>query len=216
MLTDNLEQLAEVFGTTLCCRTALCQNRTALDDLPLCQALVRLLAAGQPLSYATLAAATGLSEAEIQAAIRRNVNVEYDQAGRIIGAGLTLRPTPHRFQVDDRMLYTWCALDALMYPSVLGREVRVESPCAATGVAVRATLTPDSVMAVSPADAVVSLVIPAAGQEVRQAFCNDVHFFSSAQAARVWLARHSGAVVLPVAAAYELGRLLAARRCCPP
>jgi hypothetical protein len=40
-------------------------------------------------------------------------DTEYDAHGRVVfGSGLTLRPNPHRFEVDGRTLYTWCALDA--------------------------------------------------------------------------------------------------------
>ena len=51
-----------------------------------------------------------------------------------LGWELTLRPTPHGFNVDGKQLYTWCALDTLFFPAVIGRPARVESPCAATAL----------------------------------------------------------------------------------
>ncbi len=67
-------------------------------------------------------------------------------------------------------------------------------------------VAPDGVTSVAPATAVVSLVTPDDRCAVRSTFCNQVHFFSSPQAALPWLAEHPGASVVPVAAAYRLGR----------
>jgi alkylmercury lyase len=140
------------------------------------------------------------------------MDLDYDEAGRVMGAGLTLRTTPHRFEIAGRRLYTWCALDALMYPGLLAETVRVESPCRASGQPVRVVVTPGGVSAVDPADAVVSLVVPQPGQPPRRAFCGEVHFFASARAAQAWLVERPQAQVVPVAIAYELGKLLIARR----
>jgi alkylmercury lyase len=60
-------------------------------------------------------------------------DLETDEQGRIVGSGLTLRPTPHRFALDGRQLYTWCALDTLIFPVVLGQGATVESPCHGAG-----------------------------------------------------------------------------------
>lgn len=56
-------------------------------------------------------------------------DLETDVQGHIVGSGLTLRPTPHRFTIDGRQLYTWCALDTLIFPAVLGQVATVEAPC---------------------------------------------------------------------------------------
>jgi alkylmercury lyase len=140
------------------------------------------------------------------------MDLDYDEAGRVIGAGLTLRPTPHRFEIGGRQLFTWCALDALMYPGLLAETVRMESPCRVSGQPVRVTVTPSGVAAVDPSDAVVSLVLPQPGQPPRQAFCGEVHFFASVEIAQSWLAERPQAQVVPVATAYALGNLLIAQR----
>ena len=52
-----------------------------------------------------------------------------DKQGRIIGfGGLAVREMPHRFKVDGRTLYTWCAWDSLFIPGILDLEAEVESP----------------------------------------------------------------------------------------
>jgi alkylmercury lyase len=54
-------------------------------------------------------------------------------------------------------------------------------------------------------------VTPGRAVSIRAAFCNQVHFFSSADAAAPWLAEHPEATVLPVADAFALARPLAAQ-----
>ena len=56
-----------------------------------------------------------------------------------------------------------------------------------------------------PATAVVSLVSPEAMHSIRSSFCNQVHYFDSAEAAKPWLDAHPGGEILPVAEAYQLG-----------
>ncbi|UQA91153.1 organomercurial lyase MerB [Streptomyces halobius] len=170
--------------------------------------LLQLIARGEPVTAQQLAQATGRTTDQVREALAANPDTEYDRHGRITGSGLTLNPTPHRFEVDGIQLYTWCALDTLVFPVVLGRIARVTSPCHATGRPVRLTVAPDRLTSVEPATAVVSLVTPDAPASIRTAFCNQVHFFATPDAASGWLEEHPGATVLPVADAYELGRPL--------
>ncbi len=170
--------------------------------------LIHLLAEGQPVSPEHVASVLGLAREETLELLRQRPSLEWDEAGNIVGAGLTLRPTPHRFQLKDRTMYTWCALDSLMFPGLVGQTVEVESPCASTGRPVRVTVTPEGVKQVEPLGAVVSLVAPEASPDVRRVFCDYVNFFYSAEVATGWLAEHPGATMLPVAEAYQLGRRL--------
>lgn len=170
--------------------------------------LLQLLVTGEPVTTGQLAAATGLSDDQIRQALAAIPDTEYDGDGRIVGNGLTLNPTGHRYETGGRSLYTWCALDTLIFPAVLGRPARVTSRCHATGAPVRLTVEPDRVTGVEPATAVVSIVTPDAPASVRASFCNQVHFFATAEAAEAWLDAHPGATVLPVADAFALGRPL--------
>jgi alkylmercury lyase len=171
--------------------------------------LIPLLAEGQRVSPERIAAALKRLPEEITRTLRRLPNVELDEHGNVIGAGLTLRPTPHRFILRGLTMFTWCALDALIFPALLGQTVQVESQCKSTGIPVRLNITPSGVAHVEPPDAVVSLVIPDAGaKDVRCSFCNYVNFFSSREAASQWLAEHPSATTLPVREAYQLGQKL--------
>jgi alkylmercury lyase len=85
------------------------------------------LARGEPVEAARIAARAG-TPAPAVLDLLRGSPAEWDDDGRLVGFGLTLRATRHRFEVDGRVLYTWCAPDALAFPAVLGIEADVESP----------------------------------------------------------------------------------------
>ncbi|WP_151482142.1 organomercurial lyase MerB [Streptomyces albicerus] len=197
MDTDTQEMAARFTETV---------NRAPGVKLWLLRPLLTLLATGEPVTPDQLAAQAGRPVNAIREALADMPDTEYDTVGRIIGNGLTHNPTPHRYQTGDRTLYAWCAMDTLVFPATIGHTAQVTSPCRATGEPVHLTVAPDGPTDVEPAGAVVSVVAPDAPTSVRAAFCNQVHFFASADAAKDWLAEHPDAQVLPVADAYEVGR----------
>ncbi|WP_280382602.1 organomercurial lyase MerB [Nocardia wallacei] len=174
---------------------------------------MRLLAHGEPIAVDQLATAAGVEVADIESAPAA-ADIEYDDKHRIRGWGLTLNPTPHRFTVDNHLLYTWCAADTLLFPAILGRPARIESPCPATGTTIRLTVDPAvGVNGLDPATAVVSLPGPDELDmaQVRATTCNPGRYFASAQAGADWQAQHPTGVLLPVAAAYNQLRALSDR-----
>jgi alkylmercury lyase len=185
------------------------QAGSARTTPSLYRALLRLLSHGEPVSIPELAAAAGQACDVVQRAVAGWNDTEYDQQGRIIGWALTLRPTPHQFNIDGKRLYTWCALDTLFLPAVVGRLAHVESPCAATGVPIRLIVDPATgVSALEPSTAVVSLVTPEQMNSVRTAFCNPGRFFATPAAARDWQRLHPGMEVLSVVDAHRASRPL--------
>ena len=171
--------------------------------------LILLLAAGRPITVEHLASALDRPYDELLHALRQMPSLEWDADDHIVGAGLTLHPTPHQVRLNGRTVFAWCALDTLMFPPLLRQTASVESPCVTTGMPVRVTVTPSGVEQVEPPTAVVSLVALGVSPDIRRAFCDYVNFFSSPEAASAWLAAHTGATTLPVAEAYQLGRILA-------
>lgn len=171
--------------------------------------LVLELSRGAPVSRRTVASIIGWSLDEVDAALTRTPSIELDDQGDIVGAGLTLRETPHAFEIDGKCLYTWCALDALIFPAVIGTVARVSSRCAATGAPIRLVVGPEGVRRVEPHDAVVSLVSPDDSPDVRRSFCAHVHFLVSGDVARAWLATRPGATILRIEDAFRLGQQLA-------
>lgn len=169
--------------------------------------LLRLLAGGEPVGLDALAAAAGLPVDEVRRRLAAVPDTEYDD-GRIVGHGLTLRPTRHRFTVAGTPLYTWCALDTLIFPSILGRPASIESVSPVSGRPIRVSVTDNAVTSVQPATAVVSLVDPDDLRSIRSSFCNQVHYFTSAEDAEPWLAQHPGARIVGVTQAHQLGAAL--------
>ncbi|MBN8579263.1 MAG: organomercurial lyase MerB [Anaerolineae bacterium] len=202
MKNHQIEQLTEVLDASF-------RENSNPQGYALFHQLILLLAEGRAVSPARIAEALRRSPEEVETILRQMPSIEIDEDGNVVGAGLTLRPTPHHFTIDDRTMFTWCALDALMFPGLLGQSVQVESPCVTTGIPVRMTVTLGGVGHVEPPEAVVSLVAPGASADIRRSFCDYVNFFSSSETACAWLSEHPGATTLPVKEAYQLGRRLA-------
>src|SRR5438128_10190702 len=106
-----------------------------------------------------------------------------DKQGRIIGfGGLAVREMPHRFRVDGRTLYTWCAWDSLFVPGILGLEAEVESSAPGSAARVRLRVAPDEVKHVEPRSAVMSFLLPSAQTiqadvlKAMATFCNYICF----------------------------------------
>lgn len=202
-MTPDIAQLAHRLNDSL-------GNTTNPSSKPwLLRPLLELLAKGRPVTPEQLARAAGRTTEEVRGALATMSDTEYDEQGRILGSGLTLRPTPHRFEIDEVALYTWCALDTLIFPAILGRTAHVTSPCHDTGQPVHLTIETSRVTNVEPATAVVSIVTPEAPASIRAAFCNHVHFFATREAAEPWLTENPSATIITVADAYQLGRPLA-------
>ncbi len=200
-------------------------SKTPLDSLALAVAnsgswermayflpLIRLLAGGAPVSREQLAAALGRPSEEVTEALRQFEDVVYDEEGRIVGAGLSLLPTPYRFEVQGHVLFTWCALDTLIFPVWLGRSAQVSSACPATGTPIHLRVSPERVEHLDPPSGVMSLLIQdglATCCNIREAFCAYSQFFSSREAAAPWLSQTPSAHLLPIEEAFTLGQKLA-------
>ncbi len=202
-------------------------NSTALDTLAqdiaarlrgrneaLCLQLVRLLGDGQPVAPAHLAATLNMAEDTVAGYLRHMSDAEFDESGNIVGWGMSLRPTSHQFAINGRSLFTWCALDTLMYSALLGVSAQVVSRCPVTELQVQLTVTADGVTGLAPAQAVISVVVPSGeGRNCnRSNFCNQGFFFSSLEAAAHWQQTHPEAYILTVEEGYQLGRLVAGYR----
>ena len=171
--------------------------------------LLRKLAKGSPVSKDALAQSLGWPADKVAASLQMAPDTEYDDNGHVIGHGMSLRKTPHAFEFDGQRLYTWCAFDTLLFPTVIGRTARVASHCPQTGEAISLTVAPDGVRHLEPPGVVISLLIPGTSPNIRSSFCCHVHFFASASAGETWKARHAGPEIVSVAEASGLGRAIA-------
>ena len=202
MKTNDLQELAARI-------TAPMRTTAGRDFLEIVPPTLDLLARGKPASPEEIAAASGRSPGEVRAALDRFPSAEWDEHGRVVGLGLTLRPTPHRLELEGHTLFAWCALDALLFPVLLGRPASIESPCRGTGEPVLVEVTPAGIEAVEPPSAVVSIVAARDLASIRSVGCNNTHFFASPEVASRWLERRPEATILSVEDAFRLGRLIA-------
>jgi alkylmercury lyase len=181
--------------------------------------LLSLLADGYPVSATQLAERSGLTLEHIETTFNRFkiAGGEFDNVGNLVGAALTLNSTPHRFRVNGKQLFTWCSLDAIFLPGLLEQTAEVESTCPVTGEPIRLTIAPDGIVAANPEQAVLSITIPgvscATGDSCapnktgpKSDACSQMHFFSSREAAEIWLIDHPGVVIFSLDEAYRLAR----------
>lgn len=172
-------------------------------------ALYRLLMNGDPVVPGKISAATGESPETVGAMLAKWHGIERRTDGAVTAFwGLTLSKTKHRFRVDGRVLYTWCAWDTLFLPPLLGAAAEVESACPASGKPIALRIGPRGVEAVQPETVVLSFVLPREAEVERnviESFCCHVHFFASVEAARGWRAVHPHTFVLSIADACQIG-----------
>ncbi len=179
-----------------------------LDEMAqrLARELYAQLALGEPIQLQGLATAVGLSDEAVQALLKDEQLrgwVFYDDENRVIGfRGLAIREMPHRFVVDGRTLYTWCALDSLFIPAILGKPAHVESRDPHTGTAIELTVTPDGVERAEPSETVMSMalgdpeVVKTNPTKVMASFCHHIFFLESLEAGVEWTAQHGNDTVL--------------------
>lgn len=188
-------------------------RRRAQTDPQVSRVVVDLLANGQPVGPASLAAATGWSPEQVTTYLEnaRRVGVEVD-GDEIVGMALTLRPTQHRFRVRGHDLYTWCGFDALFLPIVLGDRAVVGSTCPVTGTEIQLTVEPDGTASnAAPATVAVGIV----GEQVVSCcsvtgpgspVCRQMPLFASEAVGERWLVDHPGVAVVRLADGLEIAR----------
>lgn len=174
-----------------------------------CRKIFRQLAeTGQPLVPMDVASRLQISLECLADQLAHAPDTEFDHKGNIIGWGITLVPTQHQFWVKGHALFTWCAFDTVLFPSLLQTRVQVRSMCQTTGQPITFRATPEEITDLVPATSVLSLTLPSARCEcVRGTFCTQSHFFQTREAALPWIALHPEAMLLSVEEAAALGRL---------
>ena len=182
--------------------------------------MTRLLAQGHPVEanqVEKMIADLGIAQDEGNEFLR--CITERDAEDRIVGiAGLSLNDHPHRFVVNDVPLTTWCAEDTLFLPSMLKQTATVESVSPLSKEIIHVTVSPQQVDSVSPADAVLSIVIVspteqhmASVEAIWNTFCRQIHFFTSVKQAEQWAAGRDDIEIVTVHEAFQLGQQLWSR-----
>ena len=207
--------------TNLDAAAAMMDSAPALgeDAKRLAVELYRQLARGEPVFPGSLGEALGVPIEEITALLEDEQlkgSVLYDDEGRVIGfRGLAIREMPHRFEVDGRTLYTWCALDSLFIPEMLGISAKVESRDPHTGTVIKLTVSSAGVESVEPAAAVISIligdieVVKTKPTKVMASFCHHIFFLESPETGAEWAAQHGeGTFLVTLDEGFALGKRL--------
>jgi alkylmercury lyase len=193
----------------------------AAEEQRLAIVLYRELAMGERIDETRLSGALGIPEAECRALLQRDsikCHTYADGDGRIAGfGGLAVTPMHHRFAVDGRQLWTWCAWDSLFIPEILGRPANVASPDPDSGEVVRLVVTPEGIASRAPDAAVISFIWPDASSfgtsaaNVMAGFCHFIYFFASRSSGERWAAAHPGTFLYTLEDAFALAKRLNAR-----
>ena len=177
--------------------------------------VVRSLANGRPVTgeqVDQIVADLGIARDEADQFLR-GIS-ERDADNSIVGImGLSLNDHPHRFDVNGTRMRTWCAEDALYLPAMLKQTATVESESPLSKEKVRLTVSPERVEEVSPAGAVVSMVIVdpdkadmSSAQAIWGTFCHHIFFFASREEAEQWAAGRDDIEILSMDEGLELGK----------
>jgi alkylmercury lyase len=165
------------------------------NHLRLLVRVMRELAHGRPLPAAQVdgcIANLGIAPDAARQFLRQVT--ERDASDQVVGAlGLSLQDHPHQVSVDGVALSAWCAEDTLFLPAVLQQTATIASPSPVSGQLIRLRVSPERVEEVSPAGAVVSLVLVdpspehmASVEAIWSAFCRHIHFFATRDEAEGW------------------------------
>ena len=117
------------------------QLRCEQEDL--CLPILQQVSRGKFLTKAELGAELQLDQDELERRLMQLPDTEFDQQGNILGWGVTLVPTSHRFQIRGTPLFTWCAFDTVLFPLSLGAPAHVQSTCPVTGHPIKFMVTPE-------------------------------------------------------------------------
>lgn len=186
---------------------ASCNGQTALW-----REILLLLVQGTPVTIERLAQAMNTDQVHVRSMVQQVSKIEYNSAGQIVGAGLSLVPTKHHLQVEEQSLFTWCAFDCLAYPVVLQKTATVISTCPLTSTIITMQVGPDAVTNIEPAEAYIAVVLPSSEaicEDIRTSFCNQIHFFAARAVAEQWYETHANAIVLSIQDAYRITKQVA-------
>ena len=122
----------QTIAKAVCKRQGRYQRNTHLFDQ-----LVQLLVQGRPVAPELLARRLNRELDEVLSILRAHPELEYDEHGNLVRSGLTLVPTAHQFQVEQRTLFAWCAFDTLTYPVELHLSAHITSRCPVNGRSIR-------------------------------------------------------------------------------
>ncbi len=136
---------------------------------------------------------------------------ERDGEGNIVGVlGLSLGDHMHRFEVNGTKLSTWCAVDTLFLPAMLGQSASVTSQSPVSRTEVRLTVGPEGVRTLDPPSATISIPdvdyhVPDTGSAgaIMGTFCHRIYFFATREEGEQWADGREDFRIVSVHEGYE-------------
>ncbi len=183
------------------------------DEQRLAAAVLRLLAAGAPVSIPAAAAAARRPEPLAGQVLRSWPAVFWDDDERLTGLwGLALPGMPHRIRRAGTDLSTWCAWDPLFLARVIGDlEVTTADPVTSEEITYRISRD-GTIASASHPGAVLSFLRPdQPWDDAMTTFCHYVLHFTSPATAQRWTAAHPGTFVISLGDGAERARRHVAR-----
>jgi alkylmercury lyase len=129
------------------------------EERAVSRAVFRRILDGDAARAESLAPLLGLAPDTVETAVaglvERGTMARDPESGDLVGArGLTLAKTRHQLTLAGRVLYAYCALDAVGIPVALALDARVESRCHACECVIHLTVESGAVIA-APAETVI-------------------------------------------------------------
>lgn len=192
------------------------------DQARLLIRMFHLLVDGHPVSreHALNAVADlGIDRARADALL--DTWTERDDAGDIVGLGITHNPTTHQMTINGKRMWAWCGMDTLIFAHILHTPITIESTTPGTGEVVRLHANASGVTALTPAQAVITQRIPSSDQvdlssttAIWGTFCHHNLFFPNQAQAEQWAAGRSNhgtdIIMMSIEDGYEAAREMAA------
>jgi len=148
-----------------------------------------LFAEGRPVPLAAVAGALGRDETAVRGEVEQmeaRGMLRRLADGCVVGAGgLSLMPTRHEVQVDEKRFWTWCAYDAFGILGALGRGGTVTSTSPLTGRVLEARFE-----GAVPTDPVLAVFLATLSgcRSIVDDWCPRNNLFEDLEAARRWAA----------------------------
>lgn len=187
------------------------------DKTRLLNRIFQLLAQGGPISRGDVhnaAAELGIDLATADELV--DSWAERDDAGDVVGLGVTYNPTPHRMTVDGADMWAWCAIDTLIFAILLDKEITVESDAPRRHGTTHVRVGPAGVLHVEPANAVITWPTRERNQvdlsstsAIWGTFCHHSFLFPSREDAERWAAGRDDIEILTLDEGFAIAQALA-------
>lgn len=172
---------------------------------------MQLLSKGEPVSPDRLAEAWDMPLEQVQAVFQQAAalgTLQLDDSGHMVGTAISLVPSNHKFQMDGKTLYAWCAYDAIYAPGVIGKIAEIDSVDPLSNESIRIKVSPEGVMESEPEGifaTVVGIDADARGG-AESPRCNQMQFFVSEENAKKWSVDYPNVSIMTVDQVFDLAR----------